>query len=147
MGGTLSSVASIINLAVADDVTDDALAYFLTADIFILLCIILYLILPRLAYSRWVAALEEILNKSVHLLHTCTEFSNVSFKLASAHEFKPFKFLVKVFQHEPIILHMHFFFAAVWFLSVGMLVRLKLITHMNKVNEELIMVMFSWKDQ
>ncbi|KAM6916404.1 equilibrative nucleoside transporter 3 [Xenentodon cancila] len=52
MGGTLSSVASIVNLAVAEDETDDALAYFLTADVFILLCIILYLILPKLEYSR-----------------------------------------------------------------------------------------------
>lgn len=56
MGGTLSAVASIVDLAVAKDVTDSALAYFLTADIFILLCIITYLLLPRLAYSRSVAA-------------------------------------------------------------------------------------------
>ncbi|XP_068596992.1 equilibrative nucleoside transporter 3 [Brachionichthys hirsutus] len=52
MGGTLSAVASILDLAVTNDVTDSALAYFLTADIFILLCIITYLLLPRLAYSR-----------------------------------------------------------------------------------------------
>ncbi|XP_040906525.1 equilibrative nucleoside transporter 3 [Toxotes jaculatrix] len=52
MGGTLSAVASIIDLAVAEDVTDSALAYFLTADVFILLCIITYLLLPKLAYSR-----------------------------------------------------------------------------------------------
>lgn len=52
MGGTLSAVASIVDLAVAKDVTDSALFYFLTADIFILLCIITYLLLPKLAYSR-----------------------------------------------------------------------------------------------
>ncbi|XP_070697176.1 equilibrative nucleoside transporter 3 [Pempheris klunzingeri] len=52
MGGTLSAVASIADLALAKDVTDSALAYFLTADIFILLCIVTYLLLPKLAYSR-----------------------------------------------------------------------------------------------
>lgn len=52
MGGTLSALASIADLAMAKDVTDSALAYFLTADVFILLCIITYLLLPRLAYSR-----------------------------------------------------------------------------------------------
>ncbi|KAM6997958.1 equilibrative nucleoside transporter 3 [Tautogolabrus adspersus] len=52
MGGTLSAVASIVDLAVAKDVTDSALAYFLTADVFILICIITYLLLPKLAYSR-----------------------------------------------------------------------------------------------
>uniref|UniRef100_A0A8C6WZI8 Solute carrier family 29 member 3 n=1 Tax=Neogobius melanostomus TaxID=47308 RepID=A0A8C6WZI8_9GOBI len=52
MGGTLSAVASIIDLAAAKDVTDSALAYFLTADVFILLCIITYLLLPKLEYSR-----------------------------------------------------------------------------------------------
>ncbi|XP_044069255.1 equilibrative nucleoside transporter 3 isoform X2 [Siniperca chuatsi] len=52
MGGTLTVVASITDLALAGDVTDSALAYFLTADIFILLCIITYLLLPKLAYSR-----------------------------------------------------------------------------------------------
>lgn len=52
MGGTLSALASIIDLAAAKDVTDSALAYFLTADVFILLCIITYLLLPKLEYSR-----------------------------------------------------------------------------------------------
>ncbi|KAI5108309.1 equilibrative nucleoside transporter 3, partial [Silurus meridionalis] len=52
MGGTLSAVASIVDLAAASDVTSSALAYFLTADIFILFCIIVYLLLPKLAYSR-----------------------------------------------------------------------------------------------
>lgn len=55
MGGTLSAVASLVDLAVAKDVTDSALTYFLTADVFILLCIISYLLLPKLAYSRSVA--------------------------------------------------------------------------------------------
>ncbi|KAM8852601.1 equilibrative nucleoside transporter 3 isoform 1-T2 [Synchiropus picturatus] len=52
MGGTLTAVASIIDLAAAEDVTDSALAYFLTADVLILLCIIAYMLLPKLAYSR-----------------------------------------------------------------------------------------------
>lgn len=52
MGGTISALASIIDLAAAKDVTDSALAYFLTADVFILLCIITYLLLPKLEYSR-----------------------------------------------------------------------------------------------
>ncbi|KAI1894541.1 hypothetical protein AGOR_G00116850 [Albula goreensis] len=52
MGGTLSAVASVVDLAAASNVTDSALAYFLTADVFILLCIIMYLLLPKLAYSR-----------------------------------------------------------------------------------------------
>lgn len=56
MGGTLSALASIADLAIAKDVTDSALAYFLTADVFILLCIFTYLLLPRLEYSRSVAA-------------------------------------------------------------------------------------------
>lgn len=56
MGGTLSAVASIVDLAVVNDVTDSALAFFLTADVFVLICIITYLLLPKLAYSRSVAA-------------------------------------------------------------------------------------------
>lgn len=54
MGGTISAVASVIDLAAAADVTDSALAYFLTADIFIVICIMVYLLLPRLEYSRCV---------------------------------------------------------------------------------------------
>lgn len=54
MGGTISAVASVIDLAAAADVTDSALAYFLTADIFIVVCIVVYLLLPRLEYSRCV---------------------------------------------------------------------------------------------
>ncbi|KAK0138963.1 Equilibrative nucleoside transporter 3 [Merluccius polli] len=52
MGGTLTAVASILDLAATEDVTNSALAYFLTADFFIVLCIITYLLLPTLAYSR-----------------------------------------------------------------------------------------------
>ncbi|KAI4874093.1 hypothetical protein NFI96_016338, partial [Prochilodus magdalenae] len=53
MGGTVSAVAAVVDLALAGDVTTSALAYFLTADIFILLCIVMYLLLPKLAYSRY----------------------------------------------------------------------------------------------
>ncbi|KAG7334298.1 hypothetical protein KOW79_002705 [Hemibagrus wyckioides] len=53
MGGTLSAVASIVDLAATSDVTNSALAYFLTADIFIIFCVIMYLLLPKLAYSRY----------------------------------------------------------------------------------------------
>ncbi|XP_040034369.2 equilibrative nucleoside transporter 3 [Gasterosteus aculeatus] len=53
MGGTLSAVASIVDLAVAKDVTNSALVYFLTADVIILFCIVAYLLLPKLAYSRY----------------------------------------------------------------------------------------------
>lgn len=60
MGGTLSAVASIVDLAVAKEVTDSALAYFLTADVFILLCIFTYLLLPKLAYSRSVGKIEIV---------------------------------------------------------------------------------------
>lgn len=52
MGGTLTAVASIVTLSVAEDVTNNALIYFLIADIFIILCILSYLFLPKLAYSR-----------------------------------------------------------------------------------------------
>lgn len=58
MGGTISAVASVIDLAAAADVTDSALAYFLTADIFIVVCIMVYLLLPRLEYSRCVPACQ-----------------------------------------------------------------------------------------
>lgn len=54
MGGTISALASVIDLAASADVTDSALAYFLTADIFIVICIMVYLLLPRLDYSRCV---------------------------------------------------------------------------------------------
>ncbi|XP_043837479.1 equilibrative nucleoside transporter 3 [Dromiciops gliroides] len=53
MGGTISAVASLVDLAASNDVTDCALAFFLTADIFIVICIGLYLILPKLEYARY----------------------------------------------------------------------------------------------
>ncbi|XP_075390502.1 equilibrative nucleoside transporter 3 [Tenrec ecaudatus] len=53
MGGTVSAVASLVDLAVSNDVTDSALAFFLTADIFLVLCLALYLLLPRLEYARY----------------------------------------------------------------------------------------------
>ncbi|NXY05936.1 S29A3 protein, partial [Pteruthius melanotis] len=59
MGGTISAVASLIDLAAAADVTDSALAYFLTADIFIIICIMVYLLLPRLEYSRYYLNSQE----------------------------------------------------------------------------------------
>ncbi|KAM6415776.1 equilibrative nucleoside transporter 3 [Rhynochetos jubatus] len=59
MGGTISAVASVIDLAVAPDITDSALAYFLTADIFIVICIMVYLLLPRLEYSRYYISSQE----------------------------------------------------------------------------------------
>ncbi|XP_054238498.1 equilibrative nucleoside transporter 3 [Indicator indicator] len=59
MGGTISAIASVIDLAAAADVTDSALAYFLTADIFIVICIMVYLLLPRLQYSRYYLSSQE----------------------------------------------------------------------------------------
>ncbi|KAG5266655.1 hypothetical protein AALO_G00234660 [Alosa alosa] len=64
MGGTLSAVASVIDLAAAGDVTDSALFYFLTADVFILMCIIMYLLLPKLAYSQYYMALAGVAGPS-----------------------------------------------------------------------------------
>lgn len=52
MGGTISAVALLVDLAAASDVTDSALAFFLTADVFLGLCVGLYLLLPRLEYAR-----------------------------------------------------------------------------------------------
>ncbi|NWS41387.1 S29A3 protein, partial [Probosciger aterrimus] len=59
MGGTISAVASVIDLAASANVTDSALAYFLTADIFIIICIMMYLLLPRLEYSRYYMSSQE----------------------------------------------------------------------------------------
>ncbi|KAM8924601.1 equilibrative nucleoside transporter 3 [Pelodytes ibericus] len=53
MGGTISALAAIVDLAVASNVTDSALAYFLTADVFLLICIVVYLILPKMEYSSY----------------------------------------------------------------------------------------------
>lgn len=52
MGGTISAVASLVDLALSNDVTQSTLAFFLTADIFLGLCVGLYLLLPRLEYAR-----------------------------------------------------------------------------------------------
>lgn len=72
MGGTLSAVASVVDLAVANDVTNSALVYFLTADVLILLCIATYLLLPKLAYSRSASAmLPDIITSSYTLLAHC----------------------------------------------------------------------------
>ncbi|XP_060710280.1 equilibrative nucleoside transporter 3 [Hemiscyllium ocellatum] len=53
MGGTFSALASVIDLAAAGSILDSALAYFLTADVFLLICIVLYLTLPRIPYSSY----------------------------------------------------------------------------------------------
>ncbi|XP_069835276.1 equilibrative nucleoside transporter 3 isoform X2 [Dendropsophus ebraccatus] len=59
MGGTISALAAILDLSIASNVTDSALAYFLTADVFILICIVVYLILPRIEYSSYYLNLLE----------------------------------------------------------------------------------------
>uniref|UniRef100_A0A8C0GJI8 Solute carrier family 29 member 3 n=1 Tax=Chelonoidis abingdonii TaxID=106734 RepID=A0A8C0GJI8_CHEAB len=59
MGGTVSAVASVVDLAAAADTTDSALAYFLTADVFIIVCIVVYLILPKLEYSSYLEGADE----------------------------------------------------------------------------------------
>ncbi|XP_008834871.1 equilibrative nucleoside transporter 3 [Nannospalax galili] len=53
MGGTVSAVASLVDLAASSDVRDSALAFFLTAAVFLGLCVGLYLLLPRLEYARY----------------------------------------------------------------------------------------------
>lgn len=53
MGGTVSAVASLVDLAASNDVRDSALAFFLTAAVFLGLCMGLYLLLPRLEYARY----------------------------------------------------------------------------------------------
>ncbi|XP_058154970.1 equilibrative nucleoside transporter 3 isoform X3 [Dasypus novemcinctus] len=53
MGGTISAVASLVDLAASSDVTSSALAFFLTADVILALCVGLYLLLPRLEYARY----------------------------------------------------------------------------------------------
>ena len=70
MGGTLSAVAAVMDLALTKDVTDSALAYFLTADFFILLCITTYLLLPKLAYSRSEADKDIVGSIQIHILPT-----------------------------------------------------------------------------
>ena len=73
MGGTISAVASVLDLAVAKDVTESAFFYFLTADMFILLCIIMYLILPKLAYSRSVLTSQQACTRTHTDVHTNTQ--------------------------------------------------------------------------
>ncbi|XP_019394188.1 PREDICTED: equilibrative nucleoside transporter 3 [Crocodylus porosus] len=58
MGGTVCAVTSIVDLAAAADVTDSALVFFVTADVFILVCILMYLILPTLEYSRYYMTIQ-----------------------------------------------------------------------------------------
>ncbi|XP_067828513.1 equilibrative nucleoside transporter 3 [Heptranchias perlo] len=53
MGGTLSAVASVVDLAAAGSISDSALAYFLTADVFLVICIVIYLLLSRIPYSSY----------------------------------------------------------------------------------------------
>ncbi|XP_053548003.1 equilibrative nucleoside transporter 3 [Bombina bombina] len=53
MGGTISALAALVDLAAASNVMVSALAYFLTADVYILLCIVIYLILPRMEYPSY----------------------------------------------------------------------------------------------
>ncbi|XP_048194921.1 equilibrative nucleoside transporter 3 isoform X2 [Perognathus longimembris pacificus] len=53
MGGTLSAVALVVDLAVSRDVQESALALFLVAAIFLGLCMGLYLLLSRLEYARY----------------------------------------------------------------------------------------------
>lgn len=52
MGGTVSAVASLVDLAASSDVRDSALAFFLTAAVFLGLCAGFYLLLSRLEYAR-----------------------------------------------------------------------------------------------
>ncbi|XP_047281381.1 equilibrative nucleoside transporter 3 isoform X2 [Homo sapiens] len=52
MGGTVSAVASLVDLAASSDVRNSALAFFLTATVFLVLCMGLYLLLSRLEYAR-----------------------------------------------------------------------------------------------
>ncbi|KFQ97718.1 Equilibrative nucleoside transporter 3, partial [Nipponia nippon] len=73
MGGTISAIASVIDLAAAADVTDSALAYFLTADIFIVICIMVYLLLPRLEYSRYYMSSQESPSLATVLPDSSTE--------------------------------------------------------------------------
>ncbi|XP_062958902.1 equilibrative nucleoside transporter 3 isoform X2 [Cynocephalus volans] len=53
MGGTISAVALLLDLAASSNITDSALAFFLTGTIFVVLCMGLYLLLSRLEYARY----------------------------------------------------------------------------------------------
>ncbi|XP_051507018.1 equilibrative nucleoside transporter 3-like isoform X2 [Myxocyprinus asiaticus] len=78
MGGMLSAVASIVDLAAASDVSNSALFYFLTADVFTLLCIFMYLLLPRLAYSRYYMEVASISCSESNTHNSSSDPTNVS---------------------------------------------------------------------
>ncbi|XP_051897479.1 equilibrative nucleoside transporter 3 [Pristis pectinata] len=65
MGGTISAIASIVDLAVAGSILDSALAYFITADVFLVICIIIYLLLPTIPYSNYY--LRNLNERTQHL--------------------------------------------------------------------------------
>ncbi|XP_078284427.1 equilibrative nucleoside transporter 3 [Rhinoraja longicauda] len=65
MGGTISALASIVDLAAAGTIEDSALAYFITADIFIMICIVMYLLLPKIPYSNYY--LKNLNDRPQHL--------------------------------------------------------------------------------
>jgi equilibrative nucleoside transporter 1/2/3 len=52
MGGTVSAVALLVDLAASSDVRDSTLAFFLMAAVFLGLCMGLYLLLSQLEYAR-----------------------------------------------------------------------------------------------
>lgn len=78
MGGLICAIASIVDLAAATSVCDSALVYFLTADVFIVICIIAYLILPRLEYARYYMRSIEEVNKEASLPNNSLEGEGVS---------------------------------------------------------------------
>lgn len=53
MGGTVSAVALLVDLAASSDVRDSTLAFFLMAAVFLGLCMGLYLLLSQLEYARY----------------------------------------------------------------------------------------------
>uniref|UniRef100_UPI00358FB833 equilibrative nucleoside transporter 3 isoform X2 n=1 Tax=Myxine glutinosa TaxID=7769 RepID=UPI00358FB833 len=53
MGGTLSALLSILDLAVADDITNSALVYFVMATAYTIFCMFLYSMLCRLPIARY----------------------------------------------------------------------------------------------
>ena len=64
MGGTLSALASILDLAVASDITNSALVYFVMATAYTIFCMFLYGMLCRMPIARLIFFL-------VSLLFTC----------------------------------------------------------------------------
>uniref|UniRef100_A0A8C4RED1 Solute carrier family 29 member 3 n=1 Tax=Eptatretus burgeri TaxID=7764 RepID=A0A8C4RED1_EPTBU len=53
MGGTLSALASILDLAVASDITNSALVYFVMATAYTIFCMFLYSMLCRMPIARY----------------------------------------------------------------------------------------------